>query len=174
MSRTSQRAENLSASLLSTCSFLIKTVEKIGTGVSVYSWITDVWESVQVFLLVYLCCLSPNTVILQEHSNCPIHRPRGPFIAPMTNRSILQHQRCQLPLFKQTIRRRVRWQGWTMLEMTVPGLSLPLSPTFSVCYSWCWTGQRSEPLWAFSQSPKFHYSLLLPVDVLVVSQHFLA
>lgn len=110
---------------------------------------------------------SPNTVILQEHSNCPIHRPWGPFIAPMTNRSILQLQRCQLPLFKQTIRRRVRWQGWTMLEMTVPGLSLPLSPTFSLYYSWCRAGQSSEPLWILSQSPKFQHSPFLPVDVLL-------
>lgn len=117
---------------------------------------------------VHLCCLSLNTVILQEHSNCPIHRPRGPFIAPMTKRSILQHQRCQLPLFKQTIRRRVRWAGWTMLEMTIPGLSLPLSPTFSVYSSWCRAGQRSQTLRLLSQSPKSHQSLFLPADVLLL------
>lgn len=114
-------------------------------GVSVYSCMSDMWENMRVCLRTSLCCLSLSTVILQEHSNCPIHRHRGPFIAPMTKRSILQHQRCRPPLFEQTIRRRVRWPGWTMLEMTFPAsLSLSLSPTFSVCDCWWRVGHRSE------------------------------
>lgn len=75
---------------------------------------------------------------------------------PMTKRSILPHQRCQPPLCKQTIRRRGKRLGWTMLEMTAPGLTLPLSATFPLYYSWRAAGQRSEPLLVLSQSPKFH------------------
>lgn len=82
--------------------------------------------------------------LLPEHSHLaqniltvPFTHPWGSFIAPMTKRSILQNQRCQPPLFKETIRRRVRWEGWTMLEMTVTSLSLPCSPTFSFYNSQC-------------------------------------
>lgn len=66
---------------------------------------------------------------MQEHSNCPIHRRPGPFHRPpMTERSILQHQRCQPPLLEQTIRRRVRWSG---LDDARNDHSRPLSTSFS-------------------------------------------
>lgn len=115
-----------------------------------------------------LCFLSLNTVILQEHSNCPIHRPRGPFIAPMTKRSILQHQRCQPPLFKQTIRKRVRWPGWTMLEMTCPAslslyLFLPLS-LFMFPGEEQARGQNACRFWQSHQNPP--QPPFLPVDEL--------
>lgn len=88
---------------------------------------------------------SLNTVILQEHSNCPFTDPGAFSSLPVTKRSILQHQRCQPPLFEQTIRRRVRWPGWTMLEMTFPAsVCLPLSLTFSIYDCWCRGGQRSK------------------------------
>lgn len=78
----------------------------------------------------------------------------------MTKRSILQHQRCQRPLFGQTIRRRVRWAGWTMLEMTIPVLSLPLSPTFSV-----YNSHGSEQTSCGSSGQKFPHLLFPPVLV---------
>lgn len=77
--------------------------------------------------------------------NCPF-TDRGAFSSlPVTKRSILQHQRCQPPLCERTIRRRVRWPGWTMLEMTfLASVCLPLSLTFSVYDCWCRGGQRSK------------------------------
>lgn len=107
------------------------------------------------------CCLSLNTVILQEHSNCPFTDPGAFSSLPVTNRSILQQQRCQPPLFERTIRRRVRWPGWTMLEMTfLASVCLPLSLTFSVYDCWCRGGQRSKHMPTTPQPP------FLPVDVL--------
>lgn len=107
------------------------------------------------------CCLSRNTVILQEHSNCPFTDPGAFSSLPVTNRSILQQQRCQPPLFERTIRRRVRWPGWTMLEMTfLASVCLPLSLTFSVYDCWCRGGQRSKHMPTTPQPP------FLPVDVL--------
>lgn len=62
----------------------------------------------------------------------------------------------------------MRWAGWTMLEMTVTGLSLPLSPTFSLYNSQCRAGQRSEQLRVLSQSPNSIGAFFLPVDVLAL------
>lgn len=56
-----------------TCRRLIRTVSIIGTGGIV------VGENMRVCLRMSLCGLPLNTVILQEHSNCPIHRPPGAF-----------------------------------------------------------------------------------------------
>lgn len=92
-------------------------------------------------------CLSLNTVILQEHSNSPFTHPGAFSSLPVTRRSILQHQRCRPPLFERTIRRRVRWPGWTMLEMTfLASVCLPLSLTFAVYDCWWGGGQRSKRL----------------------------
>lgn len=79
--------------------------------------------------------------ILTAHSPTP-----GAFSSlPVTKRSILQHQRCRPPLFERTIRRRVRWPGWTMLEMTfLASIWLPLSLAFVVYDCWWGGGQRSK------------------------------
>lgn len=121
----------------------------------------DVCENVRESLCMSSCCLSLNTAILQEHSNCPFTDPGAFSSLPVTNRSILQQQRCQPPLFERTIRRRVRWPGWTMLEMTfLASVCLPLSLTFSVYDCWCRGGQRSKHMPTTPQPP------FLPVDVL--------
>lgn len=100
----------------------------------------------RVCLHTSLCCLSLSTVILQEHSNCPIHRLPGALSSPpMTKRLILQHQRCQPPLLEQTIRRRVRCSG---LDDARNDHSRPLSTSFShfllFIFPQCGAGQRSE------------------------------
>lgn len=115
----------------------------------------------RVCLHTSLCCLSLSTVILQEHSNCPIHRLPGALSSPpMTKRSILQHQRCQPPLLEQTIRRRVRCSG---LDDARNDHSRPLSTSFShfllFIFPQCGAGQRSECRQGFllSQSPQFPF-----------------
>lgn len=119
-----------------------------------------VWGRRRVSLGTSIFCLSLNTVILQEHSNSPFTNPGAFSSLPVTRRSILQHQRCRPPLFERTIRRRVRWPGWTMLEMTfLASVCLPLSLTFAVYDCWLGGGQRSKAC----QPP---HPPLLPVDVL--------
>lgn len=109
-----------------------------------HSPLPDVCENGRVSLCVCIFCPSLSTVILQEHSDCPFTDPGAFSSLPVTKRSILQHQRCQPPLFERTIRRRVRWPGWTMLEMTfLACVCLPLSLTFCVYDCWCRGGQRS-------------------------------
>lgn len=56
-----------------------------------------------------------------------------------------------------------------MLEMTIPVLSLPLSPTFSLYYSWCRAGQRSDAPAGFVTVTKIPSApVFLPGDVLVL------
>lgn len=127
-------------SLPSSNSALIKIVQMMGkdvTGVLVVALARCfVTLCVCVYIHQPIVCSLPSlpdlsTVILHEHSNCPPTPPAHHWSLsspPMTRQSILQHQRCRLPLFGRTIMRSVRW---TMLEMTCCRCP-PLSPTFSV------------------------------------------
>lgn len=55
-----------------------------------------------------------------------------------------------------------------MLEMTIPGLSLPLSPTFScLCSPQCGAGQRSGFV-TVTTIPPFGPFFFLPADVLLL------
>lgn len=120
------------ASFLSTC--LTKTVQIIGTGVNVYSRMPDVWENMR----VCLCSLPGTQSSCRNILTVPFIDPRSPFIAPMTKRSILQHQRCR-PTFVWANNQEESEVGGlddARNDHSMP-LYLPLSPTFSVYKSRC-------------------------------------